>query len=292
MLEKLFWRIIHILSIDISSKYIESALWESQKVIVLRRHKTFLLKILFLQCLWCILFFTYMWIIFAITNLSIHHILVWWWVIIFVLWIYTSAKLFKKHISTFKTIYIGKETQELLDTSWIKLYISKTIAFSVLLSIDIILSILIQVFTDIYLYDNLRLYVIEMSIFIIIIMINLKVMKLFLDFEMDQVIFLPWKVKYIDREWFYNIKSKIYLQNQIQSIEIVRNWRLDSLFGMWTLYINTAETNRKDEYKTLKFGKISYLDVLEDKLNSVIYLDKNISWFKNSISPDEHSLQK
>ena len=117
-------------------------------------------------------------------------------------------------------------------------------------------------------------------------------MKLFLDFEMDQVIFLPWKVKYIDREWFYNIKSKIYLQNQIQSIEIVRNWRLDSLFGMWTLYINTAETNRKDEYKTLKFGKISYLDVLEDKLNSVIYLDKNISWFKNSISPDEHSLQK
>lgn len=283
MLKKLFGRIIHILSIDISSKYVQSALDESKNVIILHRHKIFLVKIFFFQSLSCILFFSYVSIVFTHTDASRHYLLIWFSTILFLLWIYTSSKLYHKHFSIQKTIYTHKEASSLLDRSNIELYIAKTIAFSTILGIDIILSIIIQTTTDLYMYENPWYYVAEISIFIIIIIINIKVLKLFLDFEMDQVISLPWKVKYIDREWLYNIKSKIYLQNQIQSIEIVRNWRLDSLFGMWTLYINTAETNRKEWYKTLKFGKISYYDVLEDKLNNVIY-NKDIAptWSKNS----------
>jgi len=273
MLKPLFWWITRILSIDISSKDIKSALSESKNIIVLRRHKMFLLKILFRQGLSCLLFFWYILQITSVNQPLIHYILILIWFIIFLLWMYTSIKHFKNHISDNKSIYINEEVEWLLDMTWINIYIAKTIAFTFLLGVDILASVFIQIFTDIYTVKSLWFYLLEGLIFTAIIWLNIKVMKVFLDFEMDMVIFLPGKVKYLDREWLYHIRSKTYLANQIQSIEIVKNWRVDSLFKMWTLRMSTATITTDTTLRTLTFWKISHYNALEDKFNAVIFTE-------------------
>jgi len=268
-MQKILNKIIHIFSIDISSKYISNALQETKNIIVLHRHKIFLLKILWFQFLGIVLVSIYVWIIVLYASLPIVYIMSVCLVLLFLYWLYSSALLYKKHLLKRETCYIWREAKILIDKSHLENYITNAILVSIFLCIDIIVTLFSQIsFGN---PANRWVYLLEFIIFILILLCIYKTIKAQLDYEMDIIIFSPWSVKFIDREWLYTIESKIYLWNQIQTIEISQSGWLDAVFQIWTLRISTSMTWNTPVSKVISFGKICYSQVVENKLRAVIY---------------------
>lgn len=270
-MKKVFNKIIRLFSIDLSSKHISDALHQNENIIILRRHQIFLLRVIWLQLVWCLLMGIYAWIIINYAKLSFTHIMTAIAIMIFLYRIYISVILYKKNFIKRKTFYIGKETEILTNTEFLTEYIANALLIGILLIIDIGTTITLQVSMNPF-DSNLRwVYAVEIIIFILLIIIISKTVKAQLDFEMDQVIFSPWSVKLIDREWFYTIESKIYIWSQIQTIEINKLWWLDSMLETWTLRIRTSTTWNDSTSKVFSFGRIKYSEVIENKLRAVIY---------------------
>jgi hypothetical protein len=263
--------IIQLFSIEISSKHISEALSQKQNIIVLHRHKLFLLKTILLQWIGCILVGTYFIMVISIIASPFIYIMNTILLIIFLLRLIISFRVYNKHLKERKTIYVGNEWKALIDKKFFNSYLANAILLWCLLIIDVCMTIIFQIVVEWTSIRMLFIYAIEILICVFLIWIIMKTVKYQLDFEMDQVIFTQWWIKLIDREWLYTIQSKTYLWNQIQTIEIIQSWRLDAFFKIWTLRVQTWNALEWEQSQILSFWKIDYSDVIETKLRAVIY---------------------
>lgn len=267
-------KILNLLSIDISSWILEESFQSNNNIIVLHRHKIFLIRAFFLKLLSTVLFWVYIIILLAISKLRIQYILSTIWIIIFILRLLSWILIYQNNFKKRKTIYINNDVNELFNIWWITNYISRWILLSIFLYIDVFLSIVIQIIYSDNIIENIRFYIIEFLLFISIARSTIKSMKILLDFEMDYVIFTNWTVKFVDREWFYKKSIKIYTSNQIQTITVKQMWWIDSLLKIGSIEIHTSNQNTTFWDTILTFWKIDYNHSMEDKFHSIIYENK------------------
>lgn len=253
-----------------SSRHLQEILNNHPESIFLKRHPIFLMKSLRLHISWLALLVTYIIIAFTFRSLAFSHILIGLWVILFVSRIRISFNIYYTHCRHKSTTYTSLNTAELIDISRITAYTWKWILISLLLWIDILLTIWFQIFLY-WLQSNTWIYIVELVILVFLCIIIMKSIKIQLDFEMDHFIVTSWWVIVIDREWFYGLENKMYIWAQIQTIQVIQSGRIDSFFQLWTLRIHTWWSSNTTNSKVLRFWKISYTPSIETKLRAVIY---------------------
>lgn len=266
----LYKYIVKILSIPLSTVHLEEILKNHPESIFLQRHPIFLLKSLRLHLYWVVLLIIYIRVVFTFSNFVFSHILVWIWLVLFMSRIRISFKIYYNHWRHKGTTYTQLDISQLIDNSRITWYAWKWILISILLCIDIIITIWFQIFYY-WLSTNSRIYLVELVIFAFLCIIIMKSIKIQLDFEMDHFIVTSWWVIVIDREWFYGLENKMYIWSQIQTIQVIQSGWVDSFFQLWTVRISTSSSTINSYTKVLSFWKISYTPSIEIKLRAVIY---------------------
>lgn len=261
--------ILGIFGIKVSSAYKYS---ENSPSIVFCRHPFFLIKKLRTQFLLTILISINIYLTITYTKWILTIIIVSLAVFSYVYWMYLSINLYAQYIKNRNTIYTWMSLKNIGDSTHIEHYIVHGIVVIIFISIDILLTFFLKFsWTNQAISLSFRINIIEIIIFIIIIGIIIYVIKLFLDFEVDKVIVSSWKIMFVDREWLYRTSNKVYLWSQIQTIEIMQSWRIDSFFSLWALQITVSSIGKQNVDAVLSFWKIRQQEDIEEKIYKILY---------------------
>ena len=253
--------------VSISRKKIKNLIESNNDYIIIRRHNIFALNIVGLMIVSCLLMTTYWWLVYTQFEWLSSHVITYISIGLFFIRIIFSISSLTKGVRSNEATFTKSNSKKLLNVKHIDNYISYGILVIGILYIDIIITLILQ-FNSID--GNIRGYILEILIFIAFIFINKKIIKLYLDFEMDMIIISNWSMQYINREWFYKVESKVFIGTQIQGIEINQSTIVDSICKKGTMIITTSKNNLQGSQSQYEFSPIKYSQTLEDDIQNVL----------------------
>ena len=153
----------------------------------------------------------------------------------------------------FKKQLLEKSKEEFWE--WNVVYIKKSHLFlcvKVLLPLILLLSVLITLITCSILYIP-RIWV-KITVCVVILWIFAapwyKILKYFLDYEMDFAVVTPKSFLMYNQTWFFKRSSKAIDMNHIRSVYVRKAWFFNSIFNNWHIIVLTewSAWNPKEDW--------------------------------------------
>jgi len=251
----------------------------NHNVLLIKRHPLFLYKA-FLNAVLSLLLF--IWLVFLLyiqyrenidffyIFLILHLFWIWLWIIL----------LFKKMILklwNYEEFITCREDLEKIDISefWAFLKYSIVLFFyQFMISVGNVVSLfIIHSEKSLSIWWWIAIFIIN----ILFLLVTIKILKIFIDFEMDFVIITKNEIESFDQNWIFRRKVISLDIKKIRSITIEKDWFFKSLFNIWSLKV-LSEWDTEHEWE-IKFNYIHRLWKLKKAVLDLIYQndDKNLN---------------
>jgi len=243
-------------------------------VLLVKRHPLFLYKAFINWIIAILLFIALVWILYMEYSKNIEYFYT--FTILHLLWIgIWVITLFKKIISN---LWSYKEfIQKKDDFKDIELWnFWKFFKYSIVLFIYQFIISIIDMVTIMNLYDNWWLsiwwWITMLIINILFLLLIIKILRRFVDFEMDFIVVTPDEIESINQTWFFKREVVSLDIKKVRSISTEKDGFFRSLFNIWWLVI-LAEWN-SENHGEIRFNYINRLWKLKKSLLKLLCMDK------------------